>query len=352
MAITGTTVVGIFDTRSDAQAAADELARSGFERDRISMVSNNVEGETTTSKAGKDTAAGAGKGAVAGAGIGAAAGLVAAMIPGIGPVLAMGPLAAALSGAGIGAATGGIVGGLTKMGVPDEQAGYYAEGIRRGGTLLMIDCPNRMLDMCVEILHKHNVADINERAATWKKEGWSRFEPTATPFQSEHLKTERTRYGKTAVLTPSERAFPVIEEELRVGKREVVRGGVRIFNRIVEKTVEQPVTLHEEKVSVERRPVDRPASGAEWDSFREGVVEVTERGEEAVVAKEARVVEEVVINKEDRARTETVRDTVRRTDVKVENAGTGAMKGSGHDRYASDFRSDFTKRYARKAALL
>ena len=94
------------------------------------------------------------------------------------------------------------------------------------------------------------------------------------------------------------------------------RGGVRVESRVEEVPVEQDVQLREERVHVERRPVDRPVTDADA-AFREGSIEVTERAEEAVVAKEARVVEEVVVNKEVGERTETVRDTIRRTDVDV-----------------------------------
>ena len=111
--------------------------------------------------------------------------------------------------------------------------------------------------------------------------------------------------------------MPVVEEELRVGKREVERGGVRVESRVEERPVEKEVRLQEEHVRVERRPVDRPVGDAEG-LFKEGTIEVTERAEVPVVAKEARVVEEVVVNKEVGERTETVRDTVRRTDVNVE----------------------------------
>ncbi len=112
--------------------------------------------------------------------------------------------------------------------------------------------------------------------------------------------------------------IPVVEEELQVGKRQVERGGVRIASRVIERPVEQAVQLREEHVTVERRPVDRPMSEADSAAFREGAIEVTTTAEEPVVAKQARVVEEVVIGKEVEQRTETVQGTVRRTDVDIE----------------------------------
>ena len=111
----------------------------------------------------------------------------------------------------------------------------------------------------------------------------------------------------------------VVEEELVVGKRAVSRGGMRIYSRIIEKPVQENVNLTEETVRVERTKVDRPISAAEVDALARGqVLEVTATGEEAVVGKRARVVEEVSIGKEASQRTETVRDTVRKTDVQVE----------------------------------
>jgi len=140
-------------------------------------------------------------------------------------------------------------------------------------------------------------------------------------------------------------AIPVVEEEIRIGKRAVESGGVRIDTRVEETPVNEQVTLRDERVTVERRPVDQPVDAATLtDAFREGTFEVRERDEEAVVQKEARVVEEVVVNKKVDQRTETVQDSVRRTDVDVqqipgqtrttgytETSRTGTMTGSTAD---------------------
>src|SRR4051812_27065137 len=137
------TVIGLFDLSADAYAAQNDLLGSGLDRDRISVVtseSNKDYNRTTGEKSDKTEAAeGAGIGATAGALAGGAAGLLASLgllaIPGIGPLLAAGPIVATLTGAGIGAATGGVVGGLVGMGIPGEDAGGYEEGVRRGGAL-------------------------------------------------------------------------------------------------------------------------------------------------------------------------------------------------------------------------
>jgi len=121
---------------------------------------------------------------------------------------------------------------------------------------------------------------------------------------------------------------PIVEEELRVGKRQVERGGVRVYTRVQEVPVNEQVTLREETVQVQRTRVDRPVSDADLTNFQEGTVEIRERDEEAVVAKQARVVEEVHIKKNVEERAETVQDTVRRTNVDVEQiSGQGRASG-------------------------
>jgi len=139
-----------------------------------------------------------------------------------------------------------------------------------------------------------------------------------------------------------EAVLPVVEEQLNVGKREVETGGVRIQTRVEETPVEEQVNLREERVNVDRRPVDRPVSGADANAFQERTFEVRTTAEEAVVQKQARVVEEVVIGKEVQERTETVRDTVRRTDVEVEGQDRErTVAASGYDVYDTDFRNRF-----------
>lgn len=121
-----------------------------------------------------------------------------------------------------------------------------------------------------------------------------------------------------------EDVIPVVEERLRVGKREVAQGAVRVRSYVVETPAEEQVQLRQESVRVERHPVDRPASELPADAFRERTIEVQAMGEEAVVGKEARVVEEVALHKDVGERTETVRDTTRRTEVKVDDERANA----------------------------
>ncbi len=125
--------------------------------------------------------------------------------------------------------------------------------------------------------------------------------------------------GAGTVATEGTGAIPIIEEELHVGKRVVETGGARLRSRIIEKPIEESINLREEHVHVERTPVNRPATDADLSNFKEGEIEITEHAEVPVVAKEARVVEEISLEKEVEERDETIRDTIRRTDVQIED---------------------------------
>jgi uncharacterized protein (TIGR02271 family) len=116
---------------------------------------------------------------------------------------------------------------------------------------------------------------------------------------------------------------PVVEEDVKIGKRPVERGAVRVYRHVTERPIEEHLRLREERIRVERRPVDRPISTVPGEAFKEETIEVREMAEEPVVEKRARVVEDVAIGKDVEARDTTVRDTVRRTDVDVQRTGGG-----------------------------
>jgi len=181
------TIVGLFDQFRDAQQAVRELVDIGFSRDDISLIANDVAGEYSNSLASADqisgTAAGAGTGAVIGGIGGLLVGLGALAIPGIGPVIAAGPLATTLLGAGVGAAAGGMIGALIDAGVPEEEAGYYAEGVRRGGTLVSVRAEDEMMiDRAVNVFERHGAVDVKQRVAGWRQSGWTRYDPQAGPY--------------------------------------------------------------------------------------------------------------------------------------------------------------------------
>src|SRR4051794_11854605 len=140
---------------------------------------------------------------IADAGIGAAIGGVGGLllsaagaltVPVIGPILAAGPIAAALAGAGIGAAAGGLIGALTESGVPEEDAKYYAEGVRRGDVLVTVRTDQARAETISDILDRHNAVDVDDRVRNWKNRGWSGYSNDASPYTDEELRNERRQY--------------------------------------------------------------------------------------------------------------------------------------------------------------
>jgi uncharacterized protein (TIGR02271 family) len=200
--------------------------------------------------------------------------------------------------------------------VPDEDRAILQENIRRGGAVLHAQIPDEKFEAVYSVLEEDGAVDFDEKAAAWRREGWTGWSGTAATGTAGTTTTDTAR-PDTGTAGAEER-IPLVEEQITVGKREVGGGRVRVRSYVVETPVEERVTLHQERVDIERRPVDRPIEPGE-ETFRERVIEATETSEEAVVSKEARVREEVVVRKEAEERTETVRDTVRRTEVEVED---------------------------------
>lgn len=210
---------------------------------------------------------------------------------------------------------------LKELGVPEKHAQYYLEGVRRGGLLVTVRTDDDSAGRAADIMHGKGAIDIDSRAARWKETGWTRYDERAAPLSDAEIARERELHAGTAARS-REAVLPVVEEEIRIGKREVETGGVRVYSHVVERPVEEKVTLREEHARVERTPVDRPLSGAEAEgAFREQTVEMRETAEEPVVSKEARVTEEVRVGKETTERAETVRGKARKTEVEVDEKG-------------------------------
>ncbi|GIZ52764.1 YsnF/AvaK domain-containing protein [Noviherbaspirillum aridicola] len=224
----------------------------------------------------------------------------------------------------------------------DEHRHIYQESVRRGSYILTIDIRDESeADRVVSTLNRFHPVDIDERVSHWRRQGWAGYDESAPRYTAEDIARERSTYASNrATAAPAEQArIPVIEEELKVGRREVQRGGIRIIKRIREIPVSESVQLRDEHIHVGRQAVDRPAGQAE---FKEASFEVRETDEEAVVSKTARVVEEVVIGKEVEQRTERIDDTVRRTDVEVENLAGGGMSSGRDD---AEFRRHWQSTY-------
>ena len=225
----------------------------------------------------------------------------------------------------------GIWGAIKRLFMPDEDTHVYAEGIRRGYAMVVVRTGAGDQEQIISLLESQDAVDVETHAANWRQSGWSGVHEGHTSWQDQRSPstggmTSAAATGASAGLAApgaagrsQEEVIPVYEEQLRVGKREVGRGTVRVRSYVVEQPVEEQVRLREERVDVERRPVDRPADIAAGtaEPFRERTIEVAATAEEAVVGKEARVKEEVVVRKDAEERTATVSDTVRRTEVEV-----------------------------------
>lgn len=246
--------------------------------------------------------------------------------------------------------------------LPDEDRYSYAEGLSRGGYLVTVtSLSGDRYDTALDILDDEGAVNLDEREQNWRSEGWSGYqggsysdtEPSSSYNDSSlssgsatgatgstYAGTSSGSYagssglgatGTTRTSTLSaggEEVIPVVEEELRIGKRDVNNGRVRVRSYVTETPVSEQVSLRDERVSIERRPVDRPLTGTEA-AFQDREIEAEEHSEQAVVAKEARVTEEIALRKQSDVRQETVSDTVRKTEVEVEDERDTAARGTG-----------------------
>lgn len=200
-----TTISRLYDNYADAQQAVRNLEAAGVPSSEISIVANNGDNWYNAKTVDRDRdgtddrAEAAGTGAGIGAGVGGAAGLMAGLgmlaIPGVGPVVAAGWLVATAAGAAAGAATGGIIGALTQAGVGEDDAHLYAEGVRRGGTLVTARVPDASRAQLEAALDRSSVS-LTDRGAAYRKAGWSRFDDRAAPYSAEQITRERSTYGR------------------------------------------------------------------------------------------------------------------------------------------------------------
>jgi stress response protein YsnF len=254
---------------------------------------------------------------------------------------------------------GGFWASLKDAFMPEEDRYTYSEGLSRGSTLLTATVEDSRVDAAMDILEEHGSVNLDDREATWRKEGWSGYTGgtttsttagtgaasttlqggaqaaggipvtgqaagagTATATAAADLSRGTAGSGAAATqgtAVGDKEYIPVVEERLNVGKRVAESGRVRVRSYAVETPVEEQVTLRDETVHVDRRAVDRPVTAADEALFADKTIEATEMREQAVVSKDARVIEEIGIRKDAGQRTETVTDKVRRTEVEVED---------------------------------
>ena len=204
------TITRLYDDYADASSAVRELEALGISHGDISIVANNAhgnhaaDGHDSVNDHG-DVSRGTSTGALLGGAGGLLAGLGLLAIPGLGPIVAAGWLAATAVGAGIGAAggaaTGSLVGALKNSGHSEEDANVYSEGVRRGGTLLSAKVPDTYLTQAEAVLDQSKSVDIASRGAAYRQSGWTRFDADAPAFTSDEVDRDRAGYAPTMTST-------------------------------------------------------------------------------------------------------------------------------------------------------
>lgn len=296
------TVTAFFDSRAEAEAARDRLYQSNIDAERVRILDQSSMGSGSSGSSGNQE--------------------------------------------------GGFWESLKNAFMPEEDHYAYSEGMRRGGFLLTAEVSDHEADQAIRVLDESGSVDFDQRTEQWRGEGWaglagdgqskagmgmgsSGMGAMAGGYASETRTNTASSLGGASMSgtgtgsVVAEEHIPIVEEELKVGKREYQRGGARVRSFIREVPVHEQVALREEHVEVERRPVGERLDPAEASSLlQERTVEMTETAEEAVVAKEARVVEEVVVRKTAEEHVEQIEDTVRRTEVDVDRDATGSSDRS------------------------
>jgi len=251
------TVIALFDNATEAKQAADTLVDQGFQRSNVDISTGNTDNNYYTDNSNRDT-----------------------------------------NESGISRFFNSLFG-------DNDDANKYTRVAERNGSVVTVHANSvEEARRAADILDASGAMDVNEKAAEY---GYG------TTGESIDKTSMDKRSGNETT------SIPIVEENVQVGKREVETGGVRLRSRIVEKPVEENLRLREERVTVERTPVNRKATEEDLNTLKDQEVELVEHAEVPVVSKEAHVVEEVKLNKEVEHRDETVRDTVRKTEVDVEN---------------------------------
>ena len=316
------TLVAVFDNRTDAQNAMNELLSSNYSREDVRLSTSDTTGTGATTDVRTSTAD---------------------------------------TDEGIGSSIKNFFSDLFGS---DESghASRYESAVSGGRHVLTLSADSLPeVERAADIIERYGPTDIDEHSDSGTSmagmgmggamgAGSTGLQKSSSMSAQSATQTSSLQ-GKTAQRTDSLQrdtstaSIPVVEEQLKVGKREVQRGGVRIFSRVIETPVDQTIGLREEHVNVERHRVDQPINPNDASAFKEQTIEMRETAEEAVIQKSARVVEEVTVGKQVSERQQQVHDKVRRTEVEVERLGA-----AGGMRDDSDFRSHFTSNYGSTGA--
>lgn len=273
------TLVAVFDNRSDAQNATNALLSSGFSSQDL-----RLSGPGTVGAAGgtpSDTGSG--------------------------------------TGSGIKHFFSGLFGSGN-----DHHANPYEGAVMRGQSVITLGAGTlEEVERAADIVEGFGPVDIDEHSDGTRASGamlagsGSGMSSSSMSAQSASPQRQGALAGNSMQRDSGAQSIPVMQEQLEVGKRQVARGGVRIFSRLVEAPVTETITLREEHVDIRRRQLDPPISPVPPSAFEEKTIEVRETAEEAVVEKSARVVEEVALRKQVEQRQQQISDSVRHTEVGV-----------------------------------
>ncbi len=276
------TIVGLYKTVAEANKVKTALVSEGYEAEHIRVI-DQTEGAT-----------GSGSGSTG--------------------------MSTGTTGESIGAKIKDFFGSFTDSGntnnntYDDAAHRSYTQGVSNGGALLAVTVADDEAEETADLLQQHGATDIE---GGYGQGGYAGTRGSGAMGTGAEDVAVLQGNSAAAGRTTGEQVIPVVEEELQVGKRTVERGGVRIYSHVVSTPVSESVNLHDERIVVDRKAVDRPATDADFTTGA-GTVEVRAMGEEAVVGKRSRVVEEIRVGKEASDRTEEISDTVRHTEVDVE----------------------------------
>lgn len=364
-------VAGVFLTQHEASEAIEELKRYGYDANDISVISKDHEdAEALSEKTGTKAPEGAAGGATAGGILGGVGGLLAGLgalaIPGIGPLLAAGPIATALAGIAVGATGGGLVGGLIGLGIPEQEAKSYEEHIGGGRMLILVDTSSDRKLEVEDIFRRHYALNHTRLGAEHDTDNLTVEAPhQAEPHDSAPHDSER-RSGVTAeeaaaayratgndqaslqrennpeTDTASTRdAIQLRAEQLDVSKKQVRTGEVEVRKEIVheEKVIRVPVSR--EEIVIERRAVD--GNSTDERIGRDETIRIPVSEERIEVNKHSVVTGEVDIYKREVEEMQHIEGTVKHEEARVERTGHAPVNESttsGSDRTAANKTAD------------
>jgi hypothetical protein len=305
------TIVGLYDAREDAKETIEALVDAGFPRDKISMATQHKrrrEGEIPREQehghTDREEATSGGHGGVVLAGLGGLLiGLGTVALPGLGMIAAAGPLASLLTGGHRREDDEGLSGALVALGILREEADLYAEGIRRGATLVLVQAQEGQINKARHLMGNYNPIDIEKRSKSWQSQDRN-VEP---------LHEQEDRQGQELAPEKPDLARNAVQADKRAARRHQVR--VRTYE--IDEAVEEEVLLHQEHIDVDRVTLDRDLERRDlaFDLEGDGVIELLETQEEVILEKRPRVVGQVRIIRDGDAEPQIVRETFRRHEV-------------------------------------